>query len=205
MELTIKEIERKDHEKAIQFAITGMHFDMYLKNRFLLNLYGTYFWYDELNQATQVIAAYDGDELVGVLLAGMKDEPRMYRSVGKTVFSKVFDFCQNLLYSDCVGPYDAANREMYAEFTRENHPDGQIIFLAADSNAKIKGVGTALLAELERREAGKQIYLYTDDICTYQFYEHRGFERVGEKDAVLDMGTHTVPLKCLLYSKRCQG
>jgi hypothetical protein len=46
------------------------------------------------------------------------------------------------------------------------------------------------------------VYLYTDDQCTYQFYDHRGFERVGEKDIVMDMGEKQVPLKCLLYSKK---
>lgn len=92
-EIEIKEIRKKDYEKAIQFAIKGMHFDWYLDNRFLLNA-------------------------------------------------------------------------------------------------------------LETKEKGKILYLYTDGACTYQFYEHRGFERVEEKEVVLEMPKGRVPLKCFVYSKK---
>ena len=53
-----------------------------------------------------------------------------------------------------------------------------------------------LLNELARRENGKELYLFTDDQCTYQFYEHRGFEKIGEKDIVLELD-NTINLKCL--------
>ena len=58
-----------------------------------------------------------------------------------------------------------------------------------------------LLGELEKCIKGKTIYLFTDNACTYQFYEHRGFDRVGEKDIELDFGDEKVPMTCLLYSK----
>lgn len=202
MKIEIKELRKEDDKKAIQFAISGMHFDWYLDRGPLLNLYGKYFWCLEINRATQAIGAYAGNELAGVLLADMKDEPKLYRSFGKTVFIKIFDLLQNIFSKNGVGVYEKANRKMFHEYSKENAPDGEIIFLAADPDAKIKGIGTALLAELERREKGKQIFLYTDDACTYQFYEHRGFDRAGEKDIVIDMHTKKVPLKCLLYSKK---
>jgi len=50
-------------------------------------------------------------------------------------------------------------------------------------------------------EKGKQVYLYTDDACTYQFYERRGFQRSGEKKVVLDFGSKKVPLTCFLFYK----
>lgn len=53
------------------------------------------------------------------------------------------------------------------------------------ANPEIKGIGTFLLNEFEKLEVGKRIYLYTDTGCTYQFYEHRGFEKVGEKPVSL--------------------
>lgn len=65
-----------------------------------------------------------------------------------------------------------------------------------------KGIGTKLLAELSRREKGKLVYLYTDDHCTYQFYESKGFERSEEKIIQMDFGVKTVPLTCLYYSKQ---
>ena len=79
--------------------------------------------------------------------------------------------------------------------------DGEIIFLAANPEVRVSGIGTALLGGLERREKGKRVFLYTDDLCTYQFYEHRGFERAGEVPSELDMHGRKVPLLCLLYTR----
>ena len=114
---------------------------------------------------------------------------------------KFFDAMQHLVAGKGVDSYDAANKAMFKKYCESNTPDGEIIFLAANPDVKIKGIGTVLLEELEKRERGKKLYLYTDDACTYQFYEHRGFKRVDEKDVVLELGKKTVGLKCLLYSK----
>lgn len=51
MILEIKEFNKKDVNQAIQFAITGMHFNWYVNNPFFLHLYGRYFWYLESNRA----------------------------------------------------------------------------------------------------------------------------------------------------------
>ena len=80
MNIAIKNISKKDYKKAIRFAIKGMHFDWYLDSKILLKAYGRYFWYLEMNRATQIFAAYAEDELVGILLAEFKDEPRKHHS-----------------------------------------------------------------------------------------------------------------------------
>lgn len=56
-----------------------MHFDWYLDNPFLLHAYGRYFWYLELNRATQILAAYVNHEFAGVLLAEIKGEGKKER------------------------------------------------------------------------------------------------------------------------------
>jgi len=101
-----------------------------------------------------------------------------------------------------VGPYDDANREMLDFYKRSNDPDGEICFLAANKDLDMKGIGTALLGELAKRKKGKEIYLFTDTGCTYQFYEHRGFERVGQKDVVLGINGNRTDLTRLLCRKK---
>ena len=201
LDIEIREMRKQDYNKAIQFAIKGMHFDWYLDNKFLLNAYGKYFWYLEMNRATQIFAAYAEDKFVGVLLAEMKDEPRKHSSFLEKIYVRFVDMIQNLFFKDGAGLYDSVNKEMLAKYKENHSPDGEIIFLAADPDAKIKGIGTMLLNELTAIEKGKTIYLYTDNACTYQFYEHRGFERVGEKNVELELGNKKIPLTCLLYSK----
>ena len=201
MSIEIKSISKKDYKKAIRFAIKGMHFDWYLDSKFLLNAYGRYFWYLEMNRATQIFAAYAEDRLVGILLAEFKDEPRKHSSFWQKLYVKFVDVIQRLFFKDGAGLYEDTTKEQLAKYLESNTPDGEIIFLAADPDCKIKGVGTALLNALEEVEKGKTVYLHTDDACTYQFYEHRGFKRVQEKNIVLEMPKGKVPLKCLIYSK----
>lgn len=199
--MEIKELRKKDWGKVIKYAIKGMHFDEYLKNNFLLKAYGRYFWYLEYTNATQVIAAYEGDELLGVLVVDMKDKPKLNKSLLKSIYIGLVDFIQKLFFGGGVMPYNDANKEMFVEYKKEYSPDGEIRFLAANPDSKTKGVGTFLLNELIKREQGKEIYLFTDTNCTYQFYEKRGFERIGEKEIVLEL-SGDVNLKCLLYRKQ---
>lgn len=136
-----------------------------------------------------------------VPIADIYGETKCYKSFSKSIYIKFIDFIQKHFYKGSIDLYDNTNKKLLAKYKRENAPDGEIRFLAANPNLKIKGIGTMLLQELEKREKGKEVYLFTDDQCTYQFYEHRGFEKVGEKDIVLDLNKK-IPLKCLLYRKK---
>lgn len=200
MEIVIKEIRKKDYKKAIRYAIEGMQFNRYSNNKIFLNLYGRYFWYLELTNSTQIISAYIGDELVGVLLANVEGEKK-YKSFSKSLYIKIYSFFQNILYKEGVGMYNEANKEMFEKYKKTNNPNGEIKFFAVNPNIKGKGIGSKILEEFERREKGKQFFLFTDEGCSYQFYEHRGFERVGEKDILLDLNDRKVNFKCFLYSK----
>ena len=201
MELEFKELAEKDYKKVIQYAIKGMHFNFYVDNKTILNFYGRYFWYLELLNATQVLALYYGDELAGVLIAEIYDEPKCHKSFSKSIYVKFVEFIQKYFFKDSVGIYDEVNQKLLKEYQKNNKPNGEIRFLAANPDLKVKGIGTKLLNELEKREKGKEIYLFTDDQCTYQFYENRGFDKVGEEDIILKLEKE-VPLKCLLYRKK---
>ena len=200
--IEIREIRRQDYKKAQQFAIQGMHFDWYMDSKVILDLYARYFWDMELNRATKAYGAYVGDAFVGVLLADMKGEPKKFHSRWRKAYVKFIDWLQRRVAGAGVGTYDKANREMYQTFCESHVPDGEIVFLAAAPNCKVKGVGTALLSAFEAEEQGKLVYLYTDDGCTYQFYEHRGFAWSGERQVVLALEEKKVPLMCLFYTKK---
>lgn len=202
MNVEIKQLARKDYNKAIDFAIKGMQFNRYVDNDIALRLYGRYFLYLELERATQVIAAYMGDRLVGILMADVKDKPKLYSSFWRNLYIKLFKFIMSVVVKEGPDIYDDANKEMFNEYTKNTNPDGEICFLAADPTVQGKGIGTLLLDELSKREKGKLIYLYTDNNCTYQFYEHKGFEKSAEKKIKMELGGKTVPLICLLYSKQ---
>ena len=200
MNFVIKNIDKKDYKRAIELAVKGMHFDWYFKNDFLLYAYGKYFWYLELNEATQILAAYVDDKFVGVLLARFNNEKNMHNNFFEKAYVKVIDFIHNIFFKNSAGLYEETCEKQLNHYLLNNDPDGEIVFLVGDSN--YKGVGTTLLHELENREKGKVVYLYTDDACTYEFYEHRGFIKNEENNITLKTEKGEVILNCFLYSKK---
>ena len=201
MELEIKPLQRRDFAKAIHFAIQGMHFSRYLDIRLLLRLYGRYFWYLELSKATQVIVAYRGDNLAGVLLAKIEGEPPAAPSPWRALYVRLVNLVQRTFFSSSAGQYETANQRLWEKYQRTQSPDGEILFLAADPNTRQSGVGTQLLSELTVREQGKSIYLFTDDACNYSFYDHRGFRCAGKETILLDLGKKPLSMTCMLYEK----
>lgn len=202
MNIEIRALERKDYSKVIDYAIKGMHFERYMDSKLALRLYGRYFLYLELERATQVLAAYMGEQLVGVLMADMSGERKQPSSLWRRFYLRTFRVLMRLVAGGGSSSYDETNKQMLARYLQRETPDGEICFLAADPNIKGKGIGSLLLEELARREPGKLIYLYTDDNCSYQFYERRDFERAEEERITMQLGGKNVPLICLLYSKR---
>ena len=202
--MEIKILQKKDYSKAINFAIKGMHFEQYMDSPFLLKLYGRYFFYMEMNRASHILAAYDGDTLCGLLLAEIYGKPLCHRVKTELWYVAIFKKLQKL-YTSGADVYDQTNRLIYRKYRHSHIPDGELIFLAADPNNAQKGVGSLLLAELERREPGKEIFLYTDSNCTYQFYEHRGFERIAQQEVTIELPDGKVALSCFLYRKKLGG
>lgn len=94
MALEIRNLRKEDYKKAINFAITGMHFNWYMESRFLLNLYGRYFWYLEMTRATQVIAAYADDELAGCCLRKSMERTESIVRSGSLSMRKPLTFCR---------------------------------------------------------------------------------------------------------------
>lgn len=200
-DIIMKPLDKKDFNLARKFAIDGMHLSRYATTKIELYFYSKYFWYSEISKATKAFAAYMNGTLVGVLLANMKNEPKVFKSWWYKLWVKFASYIVNSFYSDASNIYERANKEMLDNFKKENTPDGEINFFAVNPNIKGKGIGTLLLNELERQEKGKFIYLYTDSGSTYQFYLHRGFTKEAEKDIEMEIDKKTVPLTCFLFSK----
>ncbi len=201
MKLEFRILAKKDYKKAIAFAVVGMHCNVYFGSRTMANLYGRFLLYYGIAQATQMIAAYDGDRFRGLLLSRIDGEEPCPHPRRLDLFLNLVNLIQRTFSRGGAGEYGAACEELLREYKSHEDPDGEIVYLAVDPAVEGEGIGTAILQEYEHREKGKLVYLYTDDQCTYQFYDHRGFTLAGEKDIVMDL-KEKVPLRCMLYSKR---
>ena len=105
-------------------------------------------------------------------------------------------------YKSIADVYENACGIMLKQFKERVDSDGELNFFAVDPTIRRKGVGTLLLDELEKREKGKCIYLYTDTGCNYQFYESRGFIREETQDIEMIVDNQVQKLTCFLYSKK---
>ena len=70
----------------------------------------------------------------------------------------------------------------------------EVTLFAVHSTARGKGVGSALYRDLmtHLRERGRtEVFLYTDELCTYRFYERAGLVRAAERN--LDLKVPGLP------------
>ena len=201
MMITFSRLRPSDFGKVIGFAIEGMNFADFRLGKIGTAVYGRYAFYLELERATEIIAAYDGDRLLGVLMAVINDQmpclPSFWRRSCLAATERLF-FTESGRNNDI---YQQANDAMLSSYHVSERADGEINFLAVDPQLKKQGIGSLLLQELSRRQSGKRFYLFTDSKCNWQFYEHRGFSRRNLKAIKMHIKDHIVPLTCFLYAK----
>lgn len=196
--MEIKELKKADYNKIISFTIKGMNLDKLSHSQSALRYYSKYYLFYELNRATDIICAYEGDDIIGILTANVKGQPKAHSSLYEKFFVFFTDFMDRI-FNPFGDPVEKAMMKIHKKY-KKNY-DAEITFLTKDPDCDTKGIGTFLLNEFERRHKGKNVFLFTDDGCTYQFYEHRGFERVFIKNIVMKNGKKDIPIECYIYQK----
>ena len=198
--LRIDKLRKKDYKLAIASAIKGMHFDWYMDQKWMQKLYGKYFLYSELLNATNIYVAYYGKEFAGLMLVNMKDKKKIYKSITKRLYVKFFNILEKIGDNE-ADIYDVTNDNMLTKYELETNVDGEISFLAANPSLHIKGVGRFLMSVAEKDLLGKRLYLFTDDACNFGFYEHMKFEKIDSEKIILDLPKGHIPIECYLFSK----
>lgn len=209
--LTIKNepnLTESQTNKIVQFATTGMNFDKVCNTHKFAEIACELFWLEQIRCATHVLTAYDDDELVGVLVAHMVGQKRVCdeaRIKGAFVALNMimvdfmdWDYRHFDIQTSCA--CEEMVKEAIADGTKI---DGEISFLVVDPNRKHSGIGTALLNEFANIANDKNIFLLTDSLCDYQYYDRQGFSQLKKR---------SVPFKnekfkgenidCFLYTKQ---
>ena len=179
--MEFKELEEKDYNKVIYYAASGMSFSEFNDDPEKQRKACKIEFYDALMRATETLAAYEDGEFAGVMVLGVNGKPKLKVGLGKKIMVKFFKWLEKVAHNKEDDSYDEINTELLAKYKKENDYDGEIIFFVANPDLKIKGIGTQILNELERRYDGKTFFLFSDSGCTHQFYEHRGFTKYAEK------------------------
>lgn len=200
-ELHFENLRPRDFNLAARFGAEGMHFNKFSDHPLIVTLSGRIFLSMCLEKSTQVIAAYEGDKLAGILTAAVHGEKpccRRWRHKAYLALSLLAHVLPGMSRGPAV--YGEAMHTLIMRY-RGDAPAGEISYLAADPSRLGQGIGSALLAELARRESGKRLMLFTDDSCSYGFYDHMGLERVGTYRTDVGSAGKPRPLTCMLYMK----
>lgn len=83
--LTIRSIDRKDLNKASEFAAQGMNFSSYTENPIALYLYRQYALTGALMKSTVTLGAYLDGQFVGFLFARFDGETKVPVGWGETL------------------------------------------------------------------------------------------------------------------------
>ncbi|KRK65759.1 hypothetical protein FC72_GL000204 [Companilactobacillus tucceti DSM 20183] len=202
MVIKIQELKKQDLSKLASFSAVGMNFDRYTDSKIAEKLYAEYFVRDAWINSTVAIAAYDEDELCGAIMAKFDNEVILGQSIFDRFYVDSFKKAMGLVFDRNSNVYEQINQTMLNNLEINLHMDGEILLFAVDPKQNSKGIGTRLLNELENQYSGKQIYLFTDSNCSYQFYQHRGFNQADARRMVEPGRNNGDKMTCFLFNKQ---
>ena len=200
-DVEVRTLRYRDFNAARKFAIEGMHVKRYCHSEIEVFVYSWFFFCMEILKASTALGAYLDDKLVGVLLVEERGKPKIFHSVFCYYCVSFVSWILSIFYKNSSGLYDEVNANFLKSFRKTYSDDGEIMYFAVDPTIIGKGIGSKLLQKFERQAKGKTIFLFTDDGCTYQFYEKRGFTRFSKQDIHMTIRNKKVVMSCFLYYK----
>lgn len=152
------------------------------------------------------VAVQDG-RAVGVIMGRVAGRPRLsggitgrlriwahMAKIALTGFAERKTLLQHFAFN---GVYRQLRKSASVPLTDE------LTLFAVDASTRGLGVGKTLYAnymEHLRGHGRTDFYLYTDSLCTYQFYERRGMRRAAAQDLTLRFGEDTEKVGVYLYA-----
>lgn len=133
-----------------------------------------------LEETEQFVYYRENGKLLG--FAGYSNKKSTKRKLQK----KFYAFIKNRLYKsksikDIDGLHEYEKNYDYMPDDLKNKYDGEISMLILDSSLRGKGIGKKMLSEvfeLAKNDNMKNLYIYTDDSCSYYIYESLGCNKV---------------------------
>lgn len=152
------------------------------------------------------VAVKDG-HAVGVIMGRVAGQPRLAGRITNRLLSwghMARALLLGVTQWSSMRQYFAFDH-VYAQLRKKtNHPlTDELTLFAVSATTRGHGVGKALYAHYMRhlRSHGrKDFYLYTDSLCTFQFYEKQGMTRTVSQDMDLVLEGKPERLGVYLYS-----
>lgn len=196
--IEIKDIDPNDYiDEIIEFSSVGMNLSIPSASKTHNHLFQFSTAAEVIGHSNIFLGAFEDGEFLGFLFADDYGD----KTIDVSFYAKAFN-----LLKEC-GPansfmkeYDKINEKLYSDL--QTKPDAELTFFACKPGVTGKGIGSGLMKAMQERLSGKLVFLYTDDGCTYQFYEHRGFRREGQKTLNFEIKGENNSLECMIFTKQ---
>lgn len=150
------------------------------------------------------VAILDG-EVIGVIFGSRDGETASCRLLQEDYTSELLKLLNlNNEESKLFIELTSMTNEAYSKLIRgkENDFQGCLEFFAVSEAARGKGIGKKILSEFIsylRDTKATKIYVYTDTMSNYGFYEHYGFIRLDEEVTVFNLLSGTLENTNYIY------
>ncbi|MCP3780513.1 GNAT family N-acetyltransferase [Paenibacillus sp. S33] len=194
MNLDIRDIRKEDIEPIKAIIADTWNAKDFIEDESIINAAVTMMFISPiLNRSTfGRVATLDG-EVIGVIFGSRVGEATSYRLLQEDYTSELLQLLnlndiERKVFVELTSMTNEANSKLIRG--KENEFQGCLEFFAVSEEARGKKVGKKLFNELIsylRDTKANKIYLYTDTMCNYGFYDHNGFVRLDEKATVFNL------------------
>ncbi len=206
MTLEIRDVRKEDLKKIKEITAEAWHADQFISDERIVEAGITLMFISPiLNQSTFGKAAVVDGEVVGVIFGSREGEERNYKMLLNDYSPEVMEILslkkeEQHVFMDFVQKTNQAYSELIAG--KEAEFQGCLEFFALSEKARGKQIGKKLLNEFlayQKEKNAQKIYVYTDTMSNYGFYEHMGFVRRGENEQIFDLGDEKMTNNNFIY------
>lgn len=175
-----KSLREEDIEKIIEYTVKGMNYDTYFKTHEEAMRYGKFYVYRDIKRSSNYLALYDGDEFLGVLFYNVLKDPKLTLNSRQQAFYDAYYKKTSEEYPDDFFIYPNAIKEMMIKNNLSSY-DLELTLFVVDQSRTHEGIGSFIYDKFVNMFKGKKAYVFTDEYCTYGFYERKGYKRIDKK------------------------
>lgn len=162
-----------------------------------------------LLESTYARVAEQGGRVIGIIMGRVEGQSRLPGRLGNRLRA-----AGGMLWLLLTGFPERRTLRYYSQFERiyerlrasvREAPGDELTLFAVDASARGLGVGTALFQDYMahlRAHGRTDFYLYTDSLCTYQFYERQAMVRAAKEDMALQVEGLPGTVEVYLYTGR---
>lgn len=188
--ITIRPYKERDAEAAKATFADGFQEQYFLPDATLLPALGEHDLREFLTASTWAAVAELDGKPVGIIGARVPGQSKLPGRLGNTLrkWAAMARLTLGALRQPSTLATSITGERSYRRLqrnarARNQQLNNELTIFAVDAAARGTGIGSQLFHKAQeyfRRHGCHEFFLYTDSLCTYQFYERKGLRRVTQ-------------------------